>query len=316
MIKKILLLLIIQFSFFSLFGADRCNVYKIVNTYPKRVINIETITKQIKSDFDDPYCQAKAAYFWIAKNINYNLQKLQKQKTQETIYGRNSELLNKKLEQKKKKRIKHTLLTRKGVCQDYAELYEAMMIALRIDVKIVRGATKTALFQIGYPKLISNHAWNVIKIGNKSILVDVTWGAGFVNNKYKPNYTDLYFDMPPEYFALEHYPDDTSFLFVDYSEKEFVDFPLTYRSYFENGLKLLNPTNGLISSTKDSVLIKLLFEGEIKSLGFKIDNYQFEQINQLIVNEQEVEFMIPVTEMRKQLTIFFNNQGILTFKKE
>ena len=54
----------------------------------------------------------------------------------------------------------------------------------------------------------SNHAYSAIKLDNKWYLLDVTWGAGKIEDKkFIKKYDEFYFCTDPELFILNHFPD-------------------------------------------------------------------------------------------------------------
>lgn len=106
-----------------------------------------------------------------------------------------------------------TLVTRKGVCQDYAELLQQMCIAAGIECHLVSGYAKGYSYQKNTTFTETNHAWNVIKVNGKYILTDATWASGYAKkvNGVMTFYKKL--DIAeimanPDFFVTERLPGD------------------------------------------------------------------------------------------------------------
>ncbi|MCC6727109.1 MAG: hypothetical protein IT258_21580, partial [Saprospiraceae bacterium] len=103
--------------------------------------------------------------------------------------------------------LQWTLRTRKGVCQDYSQLYKALCRAAGLECLVVYGGTRD-FFKPYKSSHFSPHAWNVVKINGHWQLVDVTWGAGYLlNGQFVKQINPGYFMTPPAWFAQSHLPE-------------------------------------------------------------------------------------------------------------
>ena len=97
--------------------------------------------------------KARAIYDWICENIAYD--------TSYSIYTADECYDNKK-----------------GVCQAYSELFYRLCEPIGVECYVVSGISKD------YDNKISErgHVWIMAEVEDGPILIDPTWGAGFVEN--------------------------------------------------------------------------------------------------------------------------------------
>lgn len=93
-----------------------------------------------------------------------------------------------------------TLLRRKGVCQNFSDLFTAMCTQAKVEAKTISGYAKSNVDNswVLYGFSGSNHAWNVVKVKGVWRLVDVTWDEGVGG--------DFYFFTDPISFRKDHLP--------------------------------------------------------------------------------------------------------------
>lgn len=156
---------------------------------------IEKIVKRIDFEQDT----VKSVFNWVTDNISYDVALLKKVK----IKG----IDNIKIEQSQKLRIANVIKTRRGVCQHYSELFDAIMQHLGYQSVVIAGYTRSPVTKEISP---IGHAWNAVKVNNRWILLDTTWGAGYVTegNKFKKMYKSQYYDMNPSKAIFSHIPYD------------------------------------------------------------------------------------------------------------
>lgn len=99
---------------------------------------------------------------------------------------------------------------RKGVCQGYAELFQEMADAVGLDSYMVSGTG------YGGPSVgRGGHAWNMVRLKERDLLLDSCWGAGYVmGGGFTFKYDPSWFDPHPAVFLYTHYPDDAVFACV------------------------------------------------------------------------------------------------------
>ena len=81
------------------------------------------------------------------------------------------------------------LKSKKGDCDEIAFLFASVLRNLEIPVKIMSGSLPEG----------DGHAWTEVQINGKWILVDPTWGAGYINER-----NGVYVkEFNPEYYGIE-----------------------------------------------------------------------------------------------------------------
>lgn len=170
---------------------------------PEAVARI--ICEGLKTDIE----KARAIFDWLAFNVSYD--------TNYSVYSG-----------------KEAFKKRKGVCQGYAELFQMLAKAAGLDSVMVTG--------IGYggPGIgRGEHAWNLVHLPDRDLLLDACWGAGTVSGRrFTFNFAPQWFDTHPAAFAFRHYPDNpkNACIYPLMSKKEFNRLPwLQPESYFPYG---------------------------------------------------------------------------------
>lgn len=180
--------------------------------------SIDKLTRSIINTDSTKYEQAKALYYWVTNNIKYDLKKLEEGNFQPI---KPEELIKKK----------------KGTCYDFASLYQALCKSAGINSYLVMGYSKGYGHSPFKPFLRANHTWNVIETDGKFVMVDATWGAGYIDFKpslyskalnvttakaytndkvlFQKEKSSNYFDVPVEKIPHSHYPLDPKWLISD-----------------------------------------------------------------------------------------------------
>jgi Transglutaminase-like superfamily len=175
---------------------------QIPDSYTK---NIDGIATYISNNFSSSKDKARASYVWIASNIQYDL---------ENMFAIN-------FYEKKQDRIEKALKTRKGICSNYAALFNVLCQKLGIKSFVVEGYTK----QNGFADYIP-HAWCAAYIDTAWFLFDPTWGSGYVlNARFYNKLNNFYFMASPAELIKSHMPFDYlwQFLYYPVSNQEFYE---------------------------------------------------------------------------------------------
>ena len=141
-----------------------------VNNTPRQYEDsIDTLVPYLIKPYNNDYDKAAAIATWIASRIVYD----------QFMYnrGRPTELIKGKASAQNAE--KDILITRVGICQDYADLFAKMGRAAGIEVGTIYGYI---LRNKNRPKASMNdnnsHVWNYFMYNGKKIYVDTTWMAG------------------------------------------------------------------------------------------------------------------------------------------
>lgn len=120
--------------------------------------------------------KSKAIYKYVSKNVAYDVKKWHKD-----LFEVDDSALK-------------TLKTKDGVCQDYSYLTVALLRAAGIESRAVTGSAN-----------LERHEWVEAKINGDWVLMDPTWGAGYVDDdKFTFKYNDKYFDPNLKQFKKDH----------------------------------------------------------------------------------------------------------------
>jgi hypothetical protein len=137
---------------------------------------IRRIAKQVTRGKKNDYEKVKAIYEFVAKNIEYDIDKM-KNNGYEWTDG-----------------ALKTLITRKGVCQDFSFLTLALLRSIDLPARFIEGEAGG-----------QQHAWVEAWVDGRWISMDPTWGAGILENeRFIKKYEEKYFDPTPEFFNKTH----------------------------------------------------------------------------------------------------------------
>ncbi len=219
--------------------------------------SLETIAQYINANFKTENDKIRAVFYWTASNISYDIKNMFEVNFDETP----------------KDRIIKTLKTKKGICGDYAAVFNEIAALVGVKSVVISGYTK----QNGKIATLS-HAWCAAKIEEKWYIFDPTWGSGTVNNdKFVKKLNNYYFKAAPEKIISSHIPFDYLW--------QFLNFPITNGEFYE-GKTQINKTKKYFDFEKELVKqsslseIDQLFESaeRIEKNGLKnamiVDRYQ------------------------------------------
>jgi len=162
----------------------------------------------INSHFDTDSKKVRAAYMWVISHIKYSTDSIHRI------------ILNEDRDQL----VTFALRRRKGVCENFAAIFDDICKKAGLRSFAVEGYTK----QNNSVDKIS-HAWNIVFTNNQWSLYDPTWDAG------QPGYEPVnikYFQVPPSVFIQSHMPFDPMFQLLNY--------PVTYKEFNNDNIKSKN----------------------------------------------------------------------------
>jgi len=157
--------------------------------------SVETLASYLKGPATNDLEKTRAIYRWITANIRYD--------TKRFFRG------NITSESASPETVLHTRL---GVCAGYANLFKKLGDLSGLQVVKIDGYAKgidNAPLTVKDP---TNHSWNAVKLEGNWYLIDSTWGAGKVGDdkKFKKDFDEHYFLVPPDQLINSHFPEDPS----------------------------------------------------------------------------------------------------------
>lgn len=229
--------------------------------------NIKEFTLNIVDTTSSKSTQAYDIYSWITHNIKYDLQSFKKG---EFPNYTPTELLKK----------------RKGLCGDYAVLFDAMANSVGIEVYTIAGYNKGYRYNKQKPFLRANHSWNIVFTDSSWKHIDCTWGSGYVlykpsfiqnvsnkllgtavvnsKSKFKPEADYDYFDITVDALLKTHYPLDAKWLFTT--------TPMSIKQ-FQNDTLELNESNPFFKDEISKIRGKsFIYTAQIEAENGKVFN--------------------------------------------
>ncbi|HEU4791212.1 MAG TPA: transglutaminase domain-containing protein [Flavobacterium sp.] len=191
------------------FGQTK-GVYTLVDAKMDKIPNnLSTTTvgiaEYINANFKSENDKIRAAFYWTASNISYDIENIES-------------IDYKEISQDK---IKNAVLTKKGVCIHYAEVFNDIAKKVGIKSYLVFGYTK----QNGKVDILA-HAWCSARIDNVWWLFDPTWGSGYVDKKkFFKKINNLNYKVAPSQFIASHMPFDYLWQFLNQTitNQEFIE---------------------------------------------------------------------------------------------
>lgn len=124
---------------------------------------------------DNERDKAKAIYKFVAEHVAYDVEK-----AENDIFNIGDSALS-------------TLQSGIGICQDYTFLAIALLRAIGMEANFVEGDAG------------ERHAWVEVKVDDDWIVMDPTWGSGYVQGgTFYFDYNEAYFDPEPDFLDETH----------------------------------------------------------------------------------------------------------------
>lgn len=247
-------------AFFSVLPAkaqpDFAKVDSFARAFKGAYADAADLALQLTGSFQTDGEKARALFAWVAENIRYDYAKFKNPPPKARFAGRTLA----EMEQQKKEwhddQIRTTLRKKKGVCADYSRLYQAMCDAAGVECVTISGLSRTLRERGG------DHAWNAVKLDGRWRLIDVTWGAGYIDDdtdKFIRRYSPGFFDTPPELFVLNHLPDEEQWQLLDepVSKSDFKKQPMVNYGSGDFDLQAFAPADGKLRKTNGKTEIRL-----------------------------------------------------------
>jgi transglutaminase/protease-like cytokinesis protein 3 len=224
-------------------------------------LEVEAFARKLTAPFDTDLEKVRAIFSWIAEHIEYDCTKFRKGSLTIEFSGRSQEEIDEKIRAYEEAEMERTLRKKKGICHDYSYLFVRMCEAIGIRSEVVGGFARTSRFTPSQ----SNHAWNAVQIDGGWGLLDVTWGAGTVNNdatRFVKMFRDEYFLPRPEDMIFTHFPEEEKWQLLDtpFSMEEYRAFPELGNAYLKYRITDLEPFVARIKAPNERMEISFRAE--------------------------------------------------------
>lgn len=312
------LLFLFLFSSFASFSQNFEDVDARVLEYP-RFSKVEDLANQIEEDFSSDIDKVRATFFWLAKNIRYNLKEFYNPKQRSYSFSYSSELeKEQKLQSLKDNLVAATFRNKTGICEEYAQSFKKICDLMNIESQVLKGYVRNDTKEIGNLPNSTNHAWNAVKIKDEWIILDATWAAGYeYNGKWVRDYNNYFFNIPRDKILKTHYPDDSIWIlrFGRMSIEEFYNQPIYSNVFLSLKTNLISPQKGIINLNSEED-IELKFENlDSKLLIFYTIKGERLAKKPLVRKEKNISILtIKNPKRNTELVLFMNKVDALHFK--
>lgn len=170
------------------------------------------IARYINTHFATEDEKVRAAFIWVASTFSYDVPNMYALKPNE----------------KPQDKITKPLATHKGICENYAAVFNDVCKKIGVTSYIIPGYTRKNGQASNLP-----HAWCAAKVNGAWYLYDPTWAAGYVlNNKFVPRINEAWYKVSPTALISSHIPFDPMWQLLHYpvTNQEFADSLITENS--------------------------------------------------------------------------------------
>ena len=309
---------IFLFISFATFSQNFDTVDAKVLTYP-RFNTVEDLTNQIEKDFKTDADKARAAFFWIAKNIRYNLKEYYNPRKRSYRFKYSSETDRiQKIQAINDSFIAATFKSKMGVCEEYAQSFKKICDLLNIEAAVIKGNVRNDAREIGVISNTTNHAWNAVKIDGKWQILDATWAAGYeYNGKWVRKFNEYFYNIPTNKIFKTHYPKEAIWIlhFGRMSLEEFYNQPIYTNTFLALEAELIAPKTGFIN-LKKTENIELTFKNldTNSQIIYGITGQKYAQKPMITIKDTIATLTIKNPNRKADLTLYINNNDALHFK--
>ncbi|MCE1196424.1 hypothetical protein LWX53_08010 [bacterium] len=181
---------------------------------------VREVSLALASRESDPFMKVKLIHDWICLNISYDAAMLRSgQATGQDLAS--------------------VWKSRTAVCSGYARFFKAMAESAGLPCAVVSGFAKNQGGRRGLEPE-NSHAWNVVKIGGASYIVDATFDAGYVEDwRFVPRYSTDNLFVDPGASIFTRYPKEAEYQLLrnPVGAAGFLASPDLESAYFALGLR-------------------------------------------------------------------------------
>ncbi len=240
-IKSVLFSIFLLCPLFTIIGQEDWEDFeKVANVESTEVAQLsKLITGSFESDTD----KAKAIYYWVTKNIAYDVKLYNKELLKSKKKKKKKPMTDEKKAKLEAKELSKVLKKKVGVARHYSLLISELCKYADVRCEIIKGKSKMN------PKKVTGlgqeHEWNAVFIDDGWHLVDAVLGAGYVvnNEDFIAYFDGNYFAPNKETFVMNHFPKDENWQLTDttVTRDSYKEFPVIGSGYLRYNLSNLQP---------------------------------------------------------------------------
>ncbi|CAG8443697.1 13314_t:CDS:2 [Acaulospora colombiana] len=227
----------------DLTGKDFSKVDEYARATPNSKTNsVKHLAEYLIAPWNNELDKLRCIFTWITENISYDTGAY----FSGDLYFNGAE---------------DTLRTRKGVCEGYAGLFDAL--ASVAGLKHIDNIIHIGVGYVPGNSIDSSqyaHAWNGTVYKGEFLLIDSTWGSGFLNGRhFEKRFEPFYFLCKPTDFIYSHLPDDPKQQYVSppLTEEEFLSLTHVKPTFFASGLQFRKYYGNVIVTDNDQLEIEI-----------------------------------------------------------
>ncbi len=314
--KQLLLFLLLLTT--NLFSQDFETVDEKVLTYP-RFSKVEDLAKRIDNEFSSDLEKVRAAFFWLAKNVRYNLKEYYNPRQRSYSFSyRNEQEKAQKYQLLVDQLVQQTFRNKMGVCEEYAQSFKKICDLLKIESVVIKGYVRNNARAIGNIPNSTNHAWNAVKVKDNWLILDATWAAGYeYNGKWIRDYNEYFFNIPKLKILKTHYPEDSLWMlrFGRISLEEFYNQPIYSNIFLNLDTELIAPLTGKIHiNNKENFDLSFTNLDTTYTIFYVFRGQNVAKKPIVLVNKDITKLNIKSPNKTTDLILYINNKDALHFK--
>ncbi|WP_299624714.1 transglutaminase domain-containing protein [uncultured Tenacibaculum sp.] len=312
--KYTLLLLLFPFI---ISAQDFTMVDNVVRSAYKNVTSIENLAKRIDYDFKTDVEKTRAVFTWLTHNVRYQEHYSKLLKEPEFLVYFSEDHLKRIIKTKQEKKIKEAFEDRTAVCEGFSLLFKRICDLMNLENELIYGYTKPSGDYVGILATTKNHVWNAVKVNNKWIIIDPTYGAGqSYNGVWIREFNPTFFNTSMSILNRTHFPSETKWLNFQKQQKleKFCSEPVVRNAFFKHKVDIVEPKKGVID-VKDNNLIKFKIRGvkNIKSLLYVFTNDGTVRTPKVRNKEGYNDYYFQKPKEDTTLHIYINNELALEY---
>lgn len=245
-----------------------------ISTPSSKERNVEVLAEYLVKPASNDVEKVRSFYIWLTHNIEYDIK----------AFLRNELMVNETQEM--------FLRRKKGVCQDYAELFHSLCMEEDIKSYVVSGYSKGISYDPNRQISEPDHSWNVVFLDDKWYLLDATWGSGFINNrgKFERRFTNRFFLAEPERMIYTHLPADPMW--------QLLDCPVSVEMFRKDSTKIKQylEKEKVCFDYKDSIAAFEKLPPEEQDLKTAINSYKFNPKNHIVIGLAYLNYGVKKSE--------------------